>query len=102
MSKTSRDSPSKREIVFIKISLGCYASRVKPPELEMLSNRYGVALQIAGGVQFFDPTMERVGCDRDFSSGDLEPRAEEVGGAMFGQSRQRNRPRQPALAPAIC
>ena len=26
-------------------------------KLEMLSNRYGVALQVAGGVQFFDPTI---------------------------------------------
>jgi len=29
-------------------------------KLEMLSNRYGVALQVARGVQFFDPTIRRV------------------------------------------
>jgi hypothetical protein len=43
-------------------------------ELEMLSNRYGVALKVAGGIQCFDPAIECVAYKADFISGDLEPR----------------------------
>lgn len=42
--------------------------------LEMLSNRYGVVLQVAGGIQFFDQTTQRIVYDQDSSSGDLVPR----------------------------
>ena len=52
----------------------CIPARIPPPEAQINPPRYGVALQVAGGVQFFNPPMERVVYDRDFSSGDLEPR----------------------------
>jgi hypothetical protein len=43
-------------------------------ELEELYSRYGVALQVASGIRYFDPAVERVAYKADFISGDLEPR----------------------------
>jgi hypothetical protein len=43
-------------------------------ELQLLSNRYGVALRVAGGIQCFDPAVEQVAYKADFISGDLEPK----------------------------
>lgn len=43
-------------------------------ELEILGNRYGVALRVAGGIQCFDPAIECVAYETDFISGDLEPK----------------------------
>jgi hypothetical protein len=43
-------------------------------ELEILSNRYGIALRVTGGIQCFDPAAECVAYKADFLCGDLEPR----------------------------
>jgi hypothetical protein len=43
-------------------------------ELELLGNRYGVALRVVGGIQCFDPAVERVAYETDFINGNLEPR----------------------------
>jgi hypothetical protein len=43
-------------------------------ELEDSSNRYGIALRVAGGIICFDPAAERVAYVADFISGDLEPK----------------------------
>jgi hypothetical protein len=43
-------------------------------EFEELSNRYGVALRVTGGIRCFDPAAEQVFYKWDFLNGDLEPK----------------------------
>ena len=63
-----------------KLSKPLSADGIKPTfkkfvdELELLSNRYDIAIMMTGGILIFDSATERVVYKRDYPMGDVTPK----------------------------